>query len=83
VTKAVRPFVSESSFYGSRGMGRLTVVWYVKFRRPDRPIFSIVCLEARQVLENVTEQRSEGCEVWIEDVDGKQVDEKMLAQGQS
>jgi hypothetical protein len=59
------------------------MVWYVKSRRPDQPIFSILCLESRQVLENVKEQRSEGCEVWIEDVDGKQVDEKSLAQGQS
>jgi hypothetical protein len=58
------------------------MVWYVKARRPERPIFSILCLEARQVLENVGEQRAAGCEVWIEDVDGKQVDEKSLVQSQ-
>jgi hypothetical protein len=59
------------------------MVWYVKARRPGRPIFSIVCLEARQALENVDEQRLQGCEVWIEDVDGKRVDEKKLAQDKS
>jgi hypothetical protein len=62
--------------------GGLIVVWYVKARRPERPIFSILCLEVHQVLENVSEQRAEGCEVWIEDVDGKQVDEKSLVQSQ-
>jgi hypothetical protein len=53
--------------------------WYVRARRPDWPIFSIRRLESRQVLENVTEQRSERGEVRIEDVDGKQVDDKSLA----
>jgi hypothetical protein len=59
------------------------MAWYVMARRPDWPIFSIRRPEPRQVLENVNEQRSEGCEIWIEDVDGKQVDEKSLAKAQS
>jgi hypothetical protein len=56
-----------------------TMGWYVRARRPDWPIFSIRRLESRQVLENVTEQRSERGEVRIEDVDGRQVDDKSLA----
>ena len=57
------------------------MAWYVRGRRPDWPIFSICCLESRQVLEQVNEQRLEGCEVWTEDVDGRQLDEKSLALG--
>ena len=57
------------------------MAWYVRARQPDWPIFSICCLESRQVLKQVNRQGLKGCEVWTEDVDARQLDEKSLALG--
>jgi hypothetical protein len=52
------------------------MTWYVKARYQNGEIAPILVDDPKKVLEHVAEQRAYGrLEVWIEDANGKRVDE--------
>ena len=51
------------------------MTWYVKAKAPDREIVQILCDEPNQVISNMSDQRKTARQVWIEDENGKQMDE--------
>ncbi len=55
------------------------MTWYVKAREYNGVVYPILCDEPMQVFDNLKEQRSRGLEAWIEDHDGKLIDETHFA----
>jgi hypothetical protein len=51
------------------------MTWYVKAKAPDREVVKILCDEPNEVISNMNDQRKTARQVWIEDEDGKQMDE--------
>jgi hypothetical protein len=56
------------------------MTWFVKGKSPDGTINSVLCEEARQVHENLKNQREKGRESWIEDTGGRRVEEEVFEQ---
>ncbi len=54
------------------------MTWYVKAKAPDREVVQIPCDEPNQVISNMRDQRKTARQVWIEDVNGKQIDESFF-----
>ncbi len=55
------------------------MTWYVKARDTEGAVYSILCDEPAQVLENLAEQRIMGRDAWIEDTSGKIINESILS----
>jgi hypothetical protein len=51
------------------------MTWYVKVRGSDQKVTGIQSDDWKHALERVAELRSSGREAWIEDVDGRKIDE--------
>jgi hypothetical protein len=49
--------------------------FYVKSETADGSLNCIPCVEPRQVFVNLEDQRKMGCEAWVEDAEGKVLDE--------
>ena len=51
------------------------MTFYVKCETADGSLNLIPCFEPRQVFENLEDQRKIGREAWVEDAEGKVLDE--------
>ena len=59
------------------------MTWYVKAKTPDGEVVQIPCDEPNQVIDNLSDQRKRARQVWVEDVNGKQIDEVVFTKMQS
>ena len=56
----------------------MATTWNVKSKNPDGSFNNILCDKARQVFESLEDQRKMGREAWVEDAEGKTLDELTL-----
>ena len=56
-------------------MTATATMFYVKSETADGSLNRISCFEPRQVFENLEDQRKIGRQAWVEDAEGKVLDE--------
>lgn len=56
----------------------MATTWNVKSKNADGSLNNILCDKARQVFESLEDQRKIGREAWVEDAEGKTLDELTL-----
>lgn len=55
------------------------MTWFVRFRLEDGTVPKVLCHTRPDVAEHLREQKAQSREVWVEDVDGRQIEESEFA----
>jgi hypothetical protein len=58
----------------------MATMWKVKSKSADGSLNHILCYKPRQVYETLEDQRKMGREAWVEDLEGKTLDEMTFEQ---
>jgi hypothetical protein len=58
----------------------MATMWNVKSKSADGSLNHILCYKPRQVYETLEDQRKMGREAWVEDLEGKTLDEMTFEQ---